>query len=98
MRSMLLQGTLLGTRVNSYQQSPAKAEPRPSKSDIQTEKMVSFIPYWPEVITYRDLANLTGLTKRTILMRVSVAGNRHLIFNDEGRLSRLKRDLSNCEL
>lgn len=61
-----------------------------------TDKMAQDIPYWPEVIQPSVLAKRYGINTQSISGRIASCHDRYLIFNDHGRLSRLKRDLSNC--
>jgi hypothetical protein len=81
MRSMTLQGTLQGWRVNSR---------AVMDTTVETGE--------PKCVSYGELERSTGLSKPAIKMRISNCGDRFLIFDDQGRLSRLKSDLSNCDL
>jgi|GEM_PF-2351247 len=100
MRSMTLQGTLQGWRINSRAGIDATAVETRTSSNLSetTIRLVERIPYWPKCVSYGELERSTGLSKPAIKMRISSCGDRYLIFDDEGRLSRLKSDLSNCEL
>lgn len=84
------------THVDSYQRQPKKVQ-RIARADESTERLARSIPYWPEKISYRSLEQLTGLSKKNIQIRVSNCHGRYMIFSDDdGKLSRLKPDLSNC--
>jgi S-adenosylmethionine hydrolase len=61
-----------------------------------TDKMAQDIPYWPEVIKPSVLAHRYGVDNQSVACRVASCHDRYLIFNDNGNLSRLKPDLSNC--
>jgi hypothetical protein len=63
----------------------------------ETEELASKIPFWPETIGPVELSKLTGICCQSIAGRVASCHDRYLIFTDHGRLSRLKRDLSNCD-
>lgn len=99
MRSMTLQGTLQGWRVNSRAVMDTTVETgEPRNLSETTIHLVERIPYWPKCVSYGELERSTGLSKPAIKMRISNCGDRFLIFDDQGRLSRLKSDLSNCDL
>jgi len=84
------------THVDSYQRQPKKVH-RIARADESTERLARSIPYWPEKISYRSLEQLTGLSKKNIQMRISNCHMHYKIFSDDdGKLSRLKPDLSNC--
>lgn len=69
------------------------------KTEPRTERMASLIPYWPKTITYKKLSEMTGISRQSIVVRVSSCHERFRIFSDDdGSLSRLKDDLSNCDL
>ena len=63
----------------------------------ETEELASKIHFWPETIGPKELSEKTGICCQSIAGRVASCHDRYLIFSDHGRLSRLKRDLSNCE-
>lgn len=99
MRSMTLRGTLQGRKVSSRAEiGYERATEPPGAFDETTIRLAEQIPYWPQRVSYGELERRTGLSRSVIKMRVSTAGNRFLIFDDQGRLSRLKSDLSNCDL
>ena len=88
-------GYIDGTRANSYC-TPIRL-PKQARTEERTERMASLIPYWPRTISYKSLEQLTGLSKESIIVRVSSCHDRFKIFSDDdGKLSRLKPDLSNC--
>ena len=65
----------------------------------QTMRLASLIPYWPRTISYKQLSEMTGISRQSIVVRVSSCHERFRIFSDDdGSLSRLKDDLSNCDL
>lgn len=66
-----------------------------TKRQSSTDELARAIPYWPETISYAELTEITGLSKASISVRVSSCHEDYLIFADNGRLSRLKQDLSN---
>ena len=84
-----------GTRANSYN-TPIRL-PKQARTEEKTERMASLIPYWPQTISYASLSQLTGLSKDSLEGRIASCQNKFLIFNDDdGSLSRLKYDRSNC--
>ena len=99
MGGLILHGTLQGWRINSRARVDDTVEAsEPGNLSETTIRLVERIPYWPQCVSYGELERSTGLSKPAIKMRISSCGNRYLIFDDEGRLSRLKSDLSNCDL
>ena len=99
MGGLILHGTLQGWRINSRARVGDTVEAsEPGNLSETTIRLVERIPYWAQCVSYGELERSTGLSKPAIKMRISSCGNRYLIFDDEGRLSRLKRDLSNCHI
>lgn len=96
MKSTLSQRSLTAVHVDSYTK-PAKVK-KESKAEESTDRMAALIPFWPRTISYTSLEQLTGLSKPSIARRISSCHSRYLIFSDNGRLSRLKNDMSNCDL
>ena len=95
MKSTLSQGCLPAAYVDSYTK-PMRVK-KESKADESTERLALTIPFWPRTISYSSLEQLTGLSKKSIIVRVSSCHDRYKIFSDDdGKLSRLKPDLSNC--
>ena len=89
-------GYIDGRRANSYN-TPLRIPRQHAKTEEKTERMASLIPYWPRTISYTSLTQLTGLSKQSIKVRVSSCHDKFKIFSDDdGSLSRLKNDLSNC--
>lgn len=90
--------SIIGIRVDSA--SRARTAVRhyefPSKASRETREMAEAIPYWPETIRYTELEQITGMTKNSIVSRISSCHGEYKIFSDRGKLSRLKPDLSNC--
>jgi len=88
-----------GVRVSSASRarSPESQQHRfNSKASEATRDLAEHIPYWPQTIRVPDLMMVTGLSKTSIVSRISSCHGEYLIFNDRGRLSRLRQDLSNC--
>lgn len=71
-----------------------KEKPGPQLRE-NTLIMAKAIPFWPEMISYAELGEITGLSVASLQVRVSTCHDRFLIFEHKGRLSRLKPDLSN---
>ena len=92
MRSMLLQGWRINSRAETR---PIVEERELGNLSETTIRLVERIPYWPKCISYGELERSTGLSRPAIKMRISNCSDRYLIFDDEGRVSRLKSDLSN---
>ncbi len=89
-------GYIDGTRANSYYKRSMRIH-KESRTEERTERMADLIPFWPRTISYKSLEQLTGLSKESIIVRVSSCHDKFLIFSDDdGSLSRLKNDLSNC--
>ncbi len=92
-------GIIQGTRVGSISRGePRSTAPVTPKYDEDTKMLAKAIPYWPEVISTRELQEATGLSWSSVLARISSCAGDYLVFSDGPRHSRLKRDLSNCDL
>ena len=89
---------IIGIRVDSVTRprTTARQYDFPSRASRETREMAEAIPYWPETIRYTDLEKITGMTKNSIVSRISACHGDYKIFTDRGRLSRLMPDLSNC--
>jgi len=87
--------TIIGMRVNSC--TRAMQYDFPSRASTETKGMAEAIPFWPDRISYSALEQITGMTKNSIVSRISSCHGEYKIFNDHGRLSRLMPDLSNCK-
>lgn len=96
MGGLILHGTLQGWRINSRARVDDTVEAsEPGNLSETTIRLVERIPYWPQCVSYGELERSTGLSRPAIKMRISNCSDRYLIFDDEGRVSRLKSDLSN---
>ncbi len=85
-----------GVRVSSTTRHNSVQRPFRSKASEETRDLAERIPYWPQTIRLHELMEATGLSKTSITSRISSCHSEYLIFNDRGSLSRLRRDLSNC--
>ncbi len=97
MRATLnLTQTIGGMRVSSATKTRAMQQDYTSKLSKETRDLAESIPYWPQTIRIHQLMEETGLSKSSIVSRISSCHSEYLIFTHRGRLSRLMRDLSNC--
>lgn len=89
---------IAGTRVGSVSTGEGKkTAPAVKVHDEETIALAQVIPFWPEVISVRELQDITGLSCGSIQSRVVSCGDTYLIFKHFTSLSRLKPDLSNCD-
>ena len=61
--------------------------------------VIALIPYWPQTTSVKDIVKRTGIRWCRVYDKLTVLSDRYLIFEDEkGKVSRLKDDLSNCDI
>lgn len=100
MRSTLNFSQYIGAvRVNSVTRARAPEMLQHSfgsKASEQTRELAEHIPYWPQTIRMHELMMVTGLSKTSIVSRISSCHSEYLIFSDRKGLSRLREDLTNC--
>lgn len=63
--------------------------------DPETIRMAKHIPFWPETVAVKQLAQDCGFSINGVESRMASCHTDFLIFNDGSIYSRLKPDLSN---
>ncbi|MGD1832524.1 MAG: hypothetical protein ACPKOP_04175 [Sphaerochaetaceae bacterium] len=72
---------------------PEHKEEKPLTKD--QERLILLVPLYPHEILFVELARLSGLKPKLLHNRLYAIGDRGLIAEDEGMVTRLRRDLSN---
>ena len=65
--------------------------------DPETIRMAKHIPFWPETVAVKQLAQDCGFSINGVESRMASCHTDFLIFNDGSLYSRLKPDLSNLQ-
>ncbi len=96
---MMMIQSIGATRICS--EKHVRREPTLSETRLEPSSLdvIALIPYWPQTISSRDIMKKTGLRWCQIDGKLTVIGNRFLVFEDgRGKYSRLRDDLSNCDV
>jgi DNA-binding MarR family transcriptional regulator len=89
-----MEGFIGGTRNFMYQEKIVSDE-KPKRLSPLQRRILRVIPYYPQEISVSDLAAKLGFPSDAMYTRLASCSFHGLIAEDEGRVTRLRRDLSN---
>lgn len=89
-----MQGYIGGTRNFAYPEKVVQASEPVFLSGLQM-RIIRLIPFFPEEIRVAELARTLSFNTEAMYSRLASCSFHGLIAEDEGKVTRLRRDLSN---
>ena len=87
---------MIGEMVNSRPVNPMPASVQ-AKISMADRGFVLRIPFYPKTISVTELGRRSGLPYCKLQAKLQTLQDVALIIEDDKQVSRLRRDLSNCE-
>ncbi|MDT4761834.1 hypothetical protein [Sphaerochaeta sp. PS] len=88
---------LRGERVNSRSTTPMRKQIAKVAKGIN-KRIAENIPFWPEVISYPELAAKVGLSVTATTARIAGVQEQYMVFQHRKGISRIRPDYSNIEI
>ncbi|MBI9095568.1 MAG: hypothetical protein JEY71_11860 [Sphaerochaeta sp.] len=87
---------LQGERVGSPPEPIKMPTPRIAKGI--NKEIAENIPFWPEVISYPELAGKVGLSVTATTARIAGVQEQYMVFQHKKGVSRIRPDFSNIDI